>query len=196
MCTKPVLFACVLSMVAATSIASPVTYDINFTLVNGTHQPTNGSFVYDDTLANPFSNFTVAWVSRSFDLSAAANSPTRFGACGSGDTAFGVLDHNVPCVSPNGAYMWTGAFVVGPVIEPDAHYSFAFAATDGNEINAVGFESVIVPKIVPVNPSAFADRGTFSIQARAVPAPATLTLLSSGLLALLGRRQRRKALRR
>ena len=196
MCTKPVLFACVLSMVAATSIASPVTYDINFTLVNGTHQPTNGSFVYDDALASPFSNFTTVWVNRGFDLTAVANSPTRFGACGSGDTAFGVLDHNVPCVSPNGAYLWMGAFVVGPVDEPDAHYSFAFAATDGNEINAVGFESVIVPKIVPVNPSAFADRGTFSIQARAVPAPATLTLLSSGLLALLGRRQRRKALRR
>lgn len=68
--TVSILFASTAALTAA-----PINYNINFTLDSGNLLPSSGSFTYD--AATPlFTGFIVLWNSTTYDLTAAANSPS------------------------------------------------------------------------------------------------------------------------
>ena len=97
----------------AVTNASPITYDINFTLTSGTPSAT-GTFTYDASqpIGSQFTNFTVLWDTVTFDMTSAANSPQDLGTgCGVGDTSatfFALLSGTAEC-SPTNPTQWDGS---------------------------------------------------------------------------------------
>lgn len=62
--------------------AAPITYTINFDILNGAPIAPSGQFTYDvgAPLGSQFSNFTVTWRDDTFDLTTTANAPTLMGS--------------------------------------------------------------------------------------------------------------------
>ncbi len=177
-----------LSVLSWSAAASPITYNINFTLTSGSVLPTSGGFVYDSALSSPFSNFNIIWNGRTYDLTASANAPARSGSCGSGDTTFDLMMLNVGCVGVGATYRWNG------VLNEALPYrnSFSISAIDASEVSAIGIQySFPTPSSLPDIPAFVSAGGTYSIVVRdgggssggSVPEPASLALFGLGLLA-------------
>ena len=90
----------------AVTNASPITYDINFTLTQGSPNATSGTFTYDASqpTGSQFTNFIVQWDTLTFDLTSAANDPTELGTgCTAGansSTFFALLSGTAECSPP------------------------------------------------------------------------------------------------
>jgi len=134
--------AIVFTSILFTKIASAevVQYNLSFELDGGSKIATSGIFDFD-TNADLFTNFSVEWNSRIFDLTAAANNPGFFGSDSSSEcidglyltispaTSFGLLTQNLPgCTS----YRWQ-------VNEQDPLARFNFIAENTNGLNVVQF---------------------------------------------------------
>jgi hypothetical protein len=155
--------------------AAPILYDISFSVSSiavsdplRTPGPPVGSFKYDSTAANPFSDFFVVWNSITFDFTAEANTASpnpidRFNAL------------NGAC----GNRAWTA-------VTTDPLNSFEF------KVSAPGIMSLADDFNKASRIDVLAN-GTFSITASEVPEPSTYALLLSGgaLMLATGRRIRR-----
>jgi hypothetical protein len=177
-----------MSFIATSAIGSPITYNIAFTAVG--ILPTAGSFTYDSAapLNSRFTNFTVTWDSRLFNLTSVANTGESFvgtdcGTTPSSQSVFSFLSGINVCVNPSHTY-WSADGNVG---------SFGFADQENSGFGppAAGIVASAAPDV-----SAGVAGGTFSIApAATAPEPSTWLLLSCGFL-VVGRLRRDARVRR
>jgi hypothetical protein len=169
--------------------AAPILYDISFSVSSiavsdplRTPGPPVGSFKYDSTAANPFSDFFVVWNSITFDFTAEANKLDAPGASLLGDcntASPNPIDRFNALNGACGNRAWTA-------VTTDPLNSFEF------KVSAPGIMSLADDFNKASRIDVLAN-GTFSITASEVPEPSTYALLLSGgaLMLATGRRIRR-----
>jgi len=177
-----VLAACVAG-VPVTTVAAPQSYQLGFTLTQGTVTATAGSFTYDP--AAGFTAFTVTWNDLSLDLTAAANLPTLYTTAGGYTTgsaadSFALLTGALP--QPRSYTAW-GAFSFSGT---STYFGFSSGSGQpGIDESLVAFS--LVSPVMGTDPSTMIMSGDFSVTA--VPEPATGLMLLAGLLTVSRRRQ-------
>ena len=175
--------ALLIALFAPVGFASPVTYNIDFTLYpflegqpNFDILPTAGSLTFDAANpTTPFSDFTVLWHGGSFDLTAVANTLSAPGFGCDSETAAPNLGANImfqtftsPCV--NVSYVWSGVY--NPAVESQ----FAFIAE--SSVAQVQVDSVAV---IGAGGNYQSGQGTWTLSP-AVPEPASIGQLAVGLV--------------
>ena len=159
-------------------MASPVTYNISFTLTTGTTAPTSASFVYDSAAVAGarFSSFVVNWDGLTFDLTASANHPSTFFGTGCKLDGFLLLSGISVCTPP-GQQSWKGAIT--------SLASFYFIE------NAAPIDFALVGGSLEITGTAKSGTGSYSISQ--VPEPSTALLVLAPLAWLAAKRRSRKS---
>jgi hypothetical protein len=168
-----------LALGAIPALAAPLYYTIDSTILS-THDiyaPMTGSFDYDPTLTDSFTNFTVGWDGLTFDLTASANNPTLYAAstCIGGATGAAATFAFLNC--GNGA-AWYAA--------EDTTTGIGFVTLIGRDTPG-GANTATIQAGPSLSDSNIADSGTFTI-AQAVPEPRSYALMLIGLCVLTGKR--------
>jgi hypothetical protein len=157
--------------------ADPISYTINFTLINGTPAPTSGSFLYDPNqpLGQRFSSFFVTWNTIPFDLTSSANAPSGNPGCAL--DGFAIVVTQSAC-SPHGSGYpsWTGSGFEGSG-------GFFFQDSTPGLANASVYAEGYLSDAVAY--------GTWTASPQLVPEPSALTLALTGAGLLLGLRRLR-----
>lgn len=161
-----------LTLGAIPALAAPLYYTINSTILS-THDiytPMTGSFDYDPTLTDSFTNFTVGWDGITFDLTSSANNPTLGSAstCIGGSTGAAATFAFLNC--GNGA-AWYAA--------EDTTTDLGFVALIGRDTPG-GANTAIIQAGPSPSGSNIADSGIFTI-AQVVPEPRSYALMLIGL---------------
>ena len=173
------MIALLLALGALPALAAPLYYTIDSTILS-THDiytPMTGSFNYDPTLTDSFTNFTVAWDGITFDLTSSANNPTLDAAstCISGSTGAAATFAFLNCA--NGA-AWYAA--------KDTTTDLGFVALIGRDTPG-GANTAIIQAGPSPSGSNIADSGTFTI-AQVVPEPRSYALVLIGFCVAMGKR--------
>jgi hypothetical protein len=162
------------------ALASPVSYTIDGTVssTHGIFAPLTGSFNYDSTLTDSFSNLSVDWDGFNFDLTSSANNPTLGAAstCIGGSTGAAATFAFLNCG-------YAGAWFAAE----DTTTGVPFVALIGRDTSGGANTATIQAGTAP-GPSNIADSGDLTI-AQVVPEPSTTALMLIGLC-LVVRRQR------
>ena len=181
----------VITALAATTHAAPITYTINFSSSLG-DRPTSGGFTYDTAAAptSAFSGFTILWNTLTLDFTSAANNyiTTPAGGCpgdGNGSAvAFSIMSGSLNC----GTSITRRWNVLAGGIGNNIESFFQIFGTTGK----ANFGPTI-----PQPPFFFtsSSRGDFTITATtsSIPEPGTMSITMLGVVAL-GWARRRKQL--
>jgi len=159
--------------------ASAVYYTIDFTITSGSTAPTSGSFDYDSTLTDSFSNFIVLWDGLTFNLTSAANSPAIFAsnACIGANTGALATFDELTCSTVTWSAGSDGA---------DVPYPATFALIDSGN-----FATFVAQAAVDGAPNSVGGSGSLTITGQStVPEPGTTALMLLGLGCLLLTRKR------
>ncbi len=121
-------FVLLMGIVATGALRGSAIYGINFTTNPGGVAPTSGSFMYDSSAADPFSDFTVIWDGLTFDLTSAANTGEQFFGTGCGTfpsaaSVFTFLSGQNVCTGP-AAIVWAAE-----AVNSTSNTSFSFFDT-------------------------------------------------------------------
>jgi hypothetical protein len=177
----------------AWAAATATDYTVNFSLLSGTQNAT-GSFVYDATIANGFSNFMVTWDGDNFDLTSAANDPyvgtsNGPGACGlptvaSAATSFYILSNPGLCNAyPGYSITWNGFLIQG---NPTPGFRFYADSPPGDS----DFVDIAVNDNVFGSDAVYGTGGWTITAQTGTPEPTTFVLMGTGL-GLVGMLRRR-----
>jgi PEP-CTERM motif len=159
--------------------ATPVAYDIDFTQTQGSSTQ-SGSFDYDSS-TQLFSNFLVTFNGGTFNVTPAANNPGSEGVCGaavSAGTGFAIMSGTVACRTNQ---VWS--FVSNSSTVGLFFFASQSALSANTDLMDASQEFVSFFPNSQGNPDA---GGTFTIsqEGLSVPEPASLALLTVGLLGL------------
>lgn len=183
--------------------ATPVTFDIGFTLQSGSLLPSSGSFIYDSA-ANSFSAFGVTWAGFTYDFTSQANVVFPSVDLQCGVPAGSLLGHQImfkDCPVPQFQPVTPTWFGLHSAFSTHVFFEFDFC------VGACGPRSIFldVPVAVldPLFKQDFNGQGDWTLTPRSdsspdpslgtAPEPASSILVASGLLSLiLARRKSRR----
>jgi hypothetical protein len=187
-----------LVLFAASAGATPTDYTISFSLLydSGPIAAPTGSFTYDPSITNGFSNFLVNWDGNLFDLTGFANSPTVGSVAGPCDptglanaaSSFYILNNPGACNSVPGYLVEWNAFILQG--NPTPIFRFYADSPAGQP------DYILIATSLAGGTSSVSSGGTWTIQAETsgVPEPTTFVLVGAGL-GLAGVLRRRAAAR-
>ena len=179
MIRKAALMLCFITTVSALQ-ASPIAYNLSFTLIAGDTLPTAGSFTYDSSLAvNPFSAFTLTAGGGLVNLTSAANGFTGnslVGACKSSQSAAGFFN------GLTGAGCLPG-WVYIPVGGGDFFFQISVCSLSGTFCD----DGSAFTQATGVSPGSNSFGSLTVTAATATPEPGALWLSGIGVLALMSR---------
>lgn len=169
------------------------TYTISFTVDPTSLTPSvpapTGSFTYDST--NPlFSSFLVMWDGNTYDLTAAANSPQLFATGCTGESStpaygFAILSQALTGCSGPVTYGWQAANATQNNLNFFQMAGLVLSQNASDQLNK------FLPTPTATNDGEF---GTWTLAptTAAAPEPASIYLLGTGLLSLLGAMRRKR----